>query len=84
MEPSGKKGVFVGYNESSKAYKIYVLGQRHIDVSKDVTFHEEAAFRRSKELQFDINMEEHENPSIEIIVHESPQLNTKGRIMMIY
>jgi hypothetical protein len=24
MEPLGKKGVFVGYNENSKAYKIYV------------------------------------------------------------
>jgi hypothetical protein len=30
MEPSGKKGVFVGYSENSKAYKIYVLGQRKI------------------------------------------------------
>jgi hypothetical protein len=26
MEPSGKKGVFVGYNENSKAYRIYVPG----------------------------------------------------------
>jgi hypothetical protein len=27
MEPSGKKGgVFVGYNENSKAYMIYVPG----------------------------------------------------------
>jgi hypothetical protein len=26
MEPSGKKGVFVGYSESSKAYRIYVSG----------------------------------------------------------
>jgi hypothetical protein len=24
MEPSGKKGIFVGYSENSKAYKIYV------------------------------------------------------------
>jgi hypothetical protein len=28
MEPSGKKGVFVGYSENSKAYMIYVPGQR--------------------------------------------------------
>jgi hypothetical protein len=28
MEPSCKKGVFVGYNENSKAYMIYVLGHR--------------------------------------------------------
>ena len=26
MEPSGKKGVFVGYCENSKAYRIYVPG----------------------------------------------------------
>jgi hypothetical protein len=26
MEPLGKKGVLVGYNENSKAYKIYVPG----------------------------------------------------------
>jgi hypothetical protein len=27
LEPSGKRGIFVGYSESSKVYKIYVLGQ---------------------------------------------------------
>jgi hypothetical protein len=51
MEPSSKNGVFVGYNENSKAYKIYVPGQRQIEVSRDVTFHEEAAFKKSRELQ---------------------------------
>jgi hypothetical protein len=51
MEPLSKKGVFVGYNENSKSYKIYVLGQRQIEVSRDVTFHEEVAFKKSKELQ---------------------------------
>ena len=28
LEPSGKKGTFVGYSESSKAYRIYILGSR--------------------------------------------------------
>jgi hypothetical protein len=50
MEPSRKKGIFVGYSETSKAYRIYVLSQRHIEVSRDVRFHEEAAFKHSKEL----------------------------------
>jgi hypothetical protein len=50
MEPSGKKGVFVGYSESSEAYMIYVPGQRQIEVSRDVTFHEEATFKISREL----------------------------------
>jgi hypothetical protein len=45
MEPSRKKGIFVGYSETSKAYSIYVPGQRYIEVSRDVTFHEEVAFK---------------------------------------
>jgi hypothetical protein len=53
MEPSGKKGGFVGYSENSKAYRIYVPGQRKIEVSINVTFHEEATFKKSKELQQD-------------------------------
>ena len=28
LEPSGKKGTFVGYSESSKAYKIYIPRSR--------------------------------------------------------
>jgi hypothetical protein len=39
MEPSGKKGFFLGYSEKSKFSKIYVPGQRKIEVSRDVTFH---------------------------------------------
>ena len=38
LEPSGKKGTFVGYSESSKAYIIYIPRSRKIKVSKDVTF----------------------------------------------
>jgi hypothetical protein len=30
MQPSGKKGFFVGYNENPKSYMIYVPGQRQI------------------------------------------------------
>jgi hypothetical protein len=53
LEPSGKKDTFVGYNETSKAYQIYVLGKKYIEVSRDVTFHEEDFFRRSRELPCD-------------------------------
>jgi hypothetical protein len=28
LDPSGRKGTFVGYSESSKAYRIYIPGQR--------------------------------------------------------
>ena len=32
-----KKETFVGYSETSKAYRIYVLGQREVELSHDVT-----------------------------------------------
>jgi hypothetical protein len=45
LEPSGKKGIFMEYSESSKAYRIYILKQHKIEVSKDVTFNEKMAFK---------------------------------------
>jgi hypothetical protein len=51
MEPSGKKGVFVGYGKKSKDYKVYVPGQRKIEVRRDVNLHEEVAFNKSRELK---------------------------------
>jgi hypothetical protein len=57
LDPSGKKGTFVGYSESSKAYRIYIPGQRQIEVSKDVIFEEEIAFRRSEKSQMEIDRE---------------------------
>jgi hypothetical protein len=55
----------VGYNENSKAYKIYVPGQRQIEVSKFVTFHEEAAFKKSRELQQESKAVQPASPSFE-------------------
>jgi hypothetical protein len=63
MEPSGKKGLFLGYSENSKAYKIYVPGQRQIEVSIYVTFHEEATFNKSRELQEDSEAVQPTSPS---------------------
>jgi hypothetical protein len=60
LDPSGRKGTFLGYNESSKAYRIYIPGQRHIEVSRDVTFEEEVAFMRSRGSHMEIDSEKHE------------------------
>jgi hypothetical protein len=66
LEPSGKKGIFVGYSESSKAYKIYVPGQQKVEINKDVTFDEKIGFRKSIEDSMDPNNEEeHEGPKEE-------------------
>jgi hypothetical protein len=58
LEPSGKRGVFVGYSESSKAYKIYVPGQQKIEISRDVTFDEKIAFKKSIDESIESNKEE--------------------------
>jgi hypothetical protein len=49
LETSGKKGIFVGYSESSKDYRIYIPEQHNIEVSRDVTFNENMAFKKSIE-----------------------------------
>ena len=73
MEPSRKKGIFVVYSETSKAYRIYIPGQRQVEISKDVTFDEDAAFLRSRESHLDVETEEHEAPNvIEDPVPDSP------------
>ena len=46
LDPSGKKGIFVGYSEKSKAYRIYILGFSQIEINRDVTFDEYAGFTK--------------------------------------
>lgn len=40
-EPSSIKGIFVDYNETSKAYSIYILAQQKTVVTQDIEFVEE-------------------------------------------
>jgi hypothetical protein len=60
LEPSGKKGIFVGYIDSSKAYRIYILEQHKIEFIRDVTFNEKMAFNKS--IEETIEEEENEEP----------------------
>jgi hypothetical protein len=60
IDPSDRKGTFVEYNESSKAYRIYIIGQRQIEVRKDVTFEEEVAFKIYRGYNMDIDSKRHE------------------------
>ena len=46
LEPSKRKGIFVGYSETSKAYRIFILGQKNIELSRDAIFEEDLAFKR--------------------------------------
>jgi hypothetical protein len=53
LDPLGKKGIFVGYCKVSKAFKIYIPGYHHIEISKDVTFDEDAAIKKSRRCQLE-------------------------------
>ena len=48
LDPSRRKGIFVGYSDTSKAYQIYSPGFMKINISRDVTFDEDYAYFRSK------------------------------------
>jgi hypothetical protein len=63
LEPSGKKRIFVGYNESSKSYKIYIPEQHKIEVSRYVTFNEKMDFKKS--IEESMEEEEYEEPKEE-------------------
>ena len=40
----------MGYSESSKAYIIYFLGYKKIDISRDVPFDEDTAYNKSRKI----------------------------------
>jgi len=42
-------GLFIGYSETSKAYKIWIVAHRKIMVSWDVNFDEGLAYKKSHE-----------------------------------
>ena len=46
MGASGKKGIFVGYSKNTKGYRIYVAGQREVEISHDVTFDKDIALSK--------------------------------------
>jgi hypothetical protein len=64
-DPSGKKGIFVGYCEVSKAFKIYIPGYHHIETNRDVKFNEDVALKRSRKCQLEeVYEEEHVAPRV--------------------
>ena len=63
LDPLGKNGIFVGYSESSKTYRIYFLGFKKINMSKDVTFDEDSTYNKSRKRPVE-DPEEEEAPRI--------------------
>ena len=50
LDASRKKGIFVGCSETSKAYKIYVPGQREVEICHDVTFDEDDTLKKVRNI----------------------------------
>ena len=42
LHPSRRKGIFIGYNDASKAYRIYFPGFNKIYINRYVTFDEDS------------------------------------------
>jgi hypothetical protein len=51
LEPTTKRGIFVGYSETSKAFRIYFPSLRKIVLRRDVRFEEDRAFRNSRGIE---------------------------------
>ena len=69
LDPLGKKGILVGYSESSKAYRIYFLGFKKIDTRRDVIFYEDSSYNILRYIYTELN-EENEVPRTRDIVME--------------
>ena len=65
MDPTIEKGIFVGYDETAKAFRIYLPSERKVVVRRDVKFEEERAFRRSRESE----QGEQQVPAPQVVAH---------------
>ena len=64
LEPSRKKGTFVGYSESPNSYRICIPGSRKIQVIRDVTFEEEMATKKGRGYDMEIDDDEEMRSSL--------------------
>lgn len=49
LDQAVKRGYFVGYNETSNKYQIFILGAKRIIVKRDVKFMEDKTYKRSND-----------------------------------
>jgi hypothetical protein len=78
LDPSGKKGTFVGYSDTSKDYKVYIPGHQKIKISRDVTFDEDVYFYKSKQGRAE---ESHDEENGVPRAEETREVETKESIL---
>jgi hypothetical protein len=70
----------VGCYEVSKAFRIYIPGHRHIEISRDVTIDEEETLKKSRRCQLEeVYKEEPVNPRIAESMREVPRASKPVR-----
>ena len=49
LDPRAKKGIFLGYGDGVKGYRIWSPSERRVILSRDVTFDEDYLFRKKQD-----------------------------------
>ena len=50
FDPFRRKGVFVGYNDTSNSCQAYFPGFKNIDINRDVNFDEDSTYFKSRRI----------------------------------
>ena len=70
--------MFVGYSETSKAYRIYVPDQREVEICHDSTFDEDAALKKGRNLPSSNEDKEDEEAGKKEEPKDEPMPNVEG------
>jgi hypothetical protein len=68
-------GIYFGYSDTSKAYRVYIPSHWQIETSRYVTFNEDATFSKSRQ---------HHSEEIHDEDPEVPELQIQMQVMMLY
>ena len=78
LNPRALKGIFIGYSNGVKGYKIWLIEEKKCVISRNVIFHENTLFKTNlQELQippesekFQLEVENHSNHTSQGPLHE--------------
>jgi hypothetical protein len=74
LEPMTEREIFVGYNETSKAFRIYLPSSRKTVLRRDVIFEEDRAFRKSRGTE----KGEQSSTQIQVSPHQTTMKQSSG------
>ena len=75
LNPRAKKGVFLGYPTGVKGYRVWLIEEKKVVISKDVVFNEEVMFKSSTG-----QTEERTETEPEVTVISTPTVTTENEV----